>query len=226
MYDPLKAKLTKRLKNAFSGQSGLTANGLKATLIDVRDLLELLRESDRYKALKFHCDWILHPKLTGPRTQRIIKAVDAECVDTMARRGLYDWPESAGSDFLGSLSQDFVRAMSSRFTFHEFESELCEFLDRHSIAKLAHPWSGKYRGFELLYCQLIEDRTWEYTNKKDPTRYVNGVRVRMMKHRADGSTAVENGGFPFFLSWTFLWNGESRIILELEFLSKRPEQMQ
>jgi hypothetical protein len=221
MNNALRAKLTKRLKNAFSDSRGFNANTLRAILIDIRDLLELLAESARYKALKFHCDWILHPKLTGPRAQRIIKAVDVECVKTMERRGLQDWPESVGSDFFGPLSQDFMDGLLSRFTFHDFESELCEFLERHDIAKLASPWSSKYHGFELVYCQLVEDRTLEYTNKKDPTKYVNRVRVQMLQHRADGSTPAQDKTFPFFLSWTFLWNDQSRLIFQVEFLTKR-----
>jgi len=219
MNNALRAKLTKRLKNALSPGRRLDADTLRMVLVDIRELLELLEETTRFKALKFHCDWVLHPKLAGPRAQRIIKAVDAECVKTMERKGLEEWPRSAGNDFFGPLSEGFMGAVLSRFTFHEFESELREFLERYDLATFPIPWSGAYHSFELVYCQLIEDRIWEYTNKRDPTKYVNGVRVQMSQRRADGTAGGEGKVFPFFLSWTFLWNTEPRIILETEFLA-------
>jgi hypothetical protein len=219
MNNALRAKLTKRLKSAFSAGRTFNPSALRMVLVDIRDLLELVEESARYRALKFHCDWILHPKLTGPRAQRIIKAVDIECIKAIERKGLQDWPASARSDFLGPLSQDFVDAVLSRFSFHDFESELRDFLERHDITKLPPPWSGTYRAFELLYCRLIEDRAWEYTNKKDPTKYVNRARVQMLQRRADGSMPAQGKAFPFFLSWTFLWNDQPRLVFEAEFLS-------
>jgi hypothetical protein len=221
MKNELRAKLTKRLTNAFSDQRPFDPDSLKAGLIDTRDLLELLGESSRYKALKFHCDWTLHTALTGPRAQRIIKAVDGECVKTMEIRGLQEWPENVGHDFFAPLSTEFVAAVLSRFTFMDFESDLREFLGRHGIARLPHPVTPPWRNLELAYCELIRDRTWDYTNKKDPTRWANRVQVRMRDRRMDGSLPAKDQSFPFFLAGAFLWNDESRLIFEAEFLTER-----
>ena len=219
MNNALRAKITRRLRNGFHVGIRIDASIVKMMLVDIRDLLELVGESVRYKALKFHCDWILHPKLTGPRAQRIIRAVDVECVKTMERKGLKDWPTSVGCDFFGPLSPEFVSGVLGRFTFYEFESELRDFLERNDIAKLPVAWSGTYHGFEVVYCQLVEDRAWEYTNKKDPTEYVNGLRVKMSQRHADGGMPAQGKVFPFLLSWTFLWDDEPRVILETEFLA-------
>ena len=71
MHNALKAKLIKRLRNVLGVNSGrLAVDGLKAVLIDIRDLLEVTKEDSRYKVLKFHCDWILHPQMTGPGAER------------------------------------------------------------------------------------------------------------------------------------------------------------
>jgi hypothetical protein len=52
MNNALKAKLIKRLKGVLcSNQRSLNADALKSVLIDLRDLLELLGESERYKVL-------------------------------------------------------------------------------------------------------------------------------------------------------------------------------
>jgi hypothetical protein len=219
MNNVLRAKITSRLRNSFAVGITIDADILKMMLVDIRDLLELAGESARYKALKFHCDWILHPTLTGPRAQRIIKAVDGECVKAMERKGLKEWPKSVGSDFIGPLSTEFVSGVLGRFTFYEFESELRDFLEQNDIVKLPVSWSGTYHRFEEVYCQLVEDRAWEYTNKKDPTEYVNRLRVRMSQRHADGSMPAQGKVFPFLLSWTFFWNDEPRVILETEFLA-------
>ena len=221
MNNALKAKLIKRIGNALSpARPPFTSEALKSLLIDVRDLLELLGEAERYKALKFHCDWVLHSRLTGGRVQRIIKAVDIECAQSVAKAGLQEWPKRMGSDFFGPVSDDFTNQALDRFTFHNFEADLQAFLGRHHIATLAAPGSDNFRNFEVLYCELVEDRTWEYTNKKDPTFYVNRLRVEMRPclHRGDSNP----GRFPLALRWNFLWNEEERIMIETEFLLPKP----
>jgi len=209
MNHTLKSKLVTRLRNALSPGRNLDAQATKSILIDVRDLLELLGETERYKVLKFHCDWILHPKVTGPRVQKIIKAVDIECAKSLEKLALLDWSDRS-STFFGPIGQDFIDDLQGRFTFYAFETELTAFLQRHHIADLPDPQSPFWRGFELVYCQLIEDRTWEYTNKKDPTLYVNRVQVRMQKRpeSADADLPPDCRAFPFYLHWGFFWGNE------------------
>jgi hypothetical protein len=222
MNKALKAKLVKRLQNTIGRHGALiNADGLKSVLIDVRDLLALVGESERFKVLKFHCDWILHPNVTGPRVQEIIRAVDVECVNSMRRHGLTEWPDSPGSDFIGSLSREFTEGLNNRFSFLPFETELIAFLGRHHIAGLPDPTSGMYRGIELLYCQLIQDRTWVYTNKKQPTQYINRAEVRMLKRNAANEVKPGEDIFPYALWWAFMWNEERRVLLELEFIAAR-----
>src|ERR1039457_2185176 len=198
MHNALKAKLIKRLRNVLGVNSGrLAVDGLKAVLIDIRDLLEVTKEDSRYKVLKFHCDWILHPQMTGPRGRKIIKAVDDECspvhtpdafvikavddecIRSVNRAGLQDWPDDVGPTFFGPLSQEFTNELQNRFTFYELEAELREFLERWDIVRIADPTAHTWRQFEVLYCKLIEDRMWDYASKKEPVRYVNRLRVHM-----------------------------------------------
>jgi len=86
----------------------------------------------------------------------------------------------------------------SRFTFMDFEADLREFLGRHGIAQLPHPVTPPWRNLELAYCELIRDQTWDYTNTRDPTRWVNRVQVRMRDRRMDGSLPANDQPFPFF----------------------------
>jgi hypothetical protein len=223
MNNALKAKLIRRLRNALSPGKHLDAQSVKSVLIDVRDLLELQGEAERYKVLKFHCDWVLHPSLTSPRVQRIIKAVDIECEKSVQKAGLTEWPTAMGSNFFGPVPQEFIGELQARFTFYPFETEFREFLHRHQLSALPDPTSRTWREFELVYCQLIEDRSWDYTNKKIPVHFVNRVRVRMKERSTTHDRDLPAGGhaFPFCLWWLFLWNDEERLMFELERRVKR-----
>ena len=225
MNGALKAKLERRLKGALgSGPRRLDAAALKSALVDIRDLLEASGEIGRYRILKFHCDWILHPELTNSRVQKIIQAVDAECVKSLKKAGLQQWPDSVGSDFFGPVSQQFCDELQNRFSFHGFESELRSFLARHDIVELPDPSLGMYRPFEVLYCQLIEDRMWSYTNKKSPTSCVNRARAQMIQREGYLGPPPWVKAFPYDLRWTFSWNDEERLILVTEFLADMPHR--
>jgi hypothetical protein len=220
MNNALKAKLIKRLKPVFGPKpSRLTLEGLKAVLIDIRDLLELTGDDSRYKVLKFHCDWILHPHVTGPRVRRIIKAVDDECVKSVKRAGLQEWPDHVGPNFFGPVSSEFMDRLRDRFTFYELEVELGGFLGRHGIMTvIAHPSAQTWRDFEVLYCRLIEDRTWDYTNKQEPVTYINRALIQMKPLSDEPSTtSPDPTAFPYFLLWRFLWNDEQRLMLTVSF---------
>ena len=41
-------------------------------LTEVRKLIERDKAVGAYPNLKFHCDWVLHAKLTGPAAQEIL----------------------------------------------------------------------------------------------------------------------------------------------------------
>ena len=216
MNNALKAKLVKRLQNSFGRTGlGLTPNDLKVGLTDVRELMELLNETEKYKTLKFHCDWTLHPILNAPRVRTIIKAVDDECVNSLKLAGLNDWPAQCGADLI-RISQSFVDTFLERFSLHYFESELKAFLDCHRIAKLPDPATTAYTVFELSYCQLVEDRTWENNSKKMPTKYVNRATLQLKNTSPDGLSRPGAQSLPYYLWWTFSWNDESRLVLTAE----------
>jgi hypothetical protein len=221
MHNALKAKLIKRLRNVLGVNSGrLAVDGLKAVLIDIRDLLAVTKEDSRYKVLKFHCDWILHPQMTGPRGRKIIKAVDDECIRSVNRAGLQDWPDDVGPTFFGPLSQEFMNEVQNRFTFYELEAELRGFLERWDIVRIADPTAHTWRQFEVLYCKLIGDRTWDYTSKKEPVRYVNRLRVHMTSSSNAPDASPDLEAFPYLLVWQFFWNDEQRLMFTVEFLRK------
>jgi hypothetical protein len=214
MNHVLKAKLIKRLKNALVSNR-LSVDSIQRLLVDIRALLELTNESGRHKALKFNCDWLLHPRLTGPMAQRFIKAIDERAVRSVERAGLQDWPDSPGDTFF-DLSGFVENELRDRFTLFKMETEMAEFFERHKIGKLPHPSAATWRDFEVLFCQLVEDRPWEYQNNKDPVRYINRATLTMC--RRDGHP--DPNVFPYYLQWDLLWNDEVRLQARIEFCKR------
>ena len=45
-------------------------------LVEIRKLLELNQDSGSFETLKFCCDWIAHPLLTGSMAQKIVRQFD------------------------------------------------------------------------------------------------------------------------------------------------------
>jgi hypothetical protein len=45
-------------------------------MVELRKLIELNDDGAQYTALKFHCDWVAHPRLAGPQAQDIVRLFD------------------------------------------------------------------------------------------------------------------------------------------------------
>jgi len=43
-------------------------------MVELRKLLELDEIKDRFEALIFHCDWVVHPRLTGKTASKVLDA--------------------------------------------------------------------------------------------------------------------------------------------------------
>src|SRR5580692_5083275 len=49
-------------------------------MVEVRKLLEQQQAKKQYKYLTFHCDWAVHPILTGSTAQEILEQFDAASI--------------------------------------------------------------------------------------------------------------------------------------------------
>lgn len=65
------AKLAKELKEPISSEPQVVY-----LMVELRKLIELNGDGANYPALKFHCDWIVHPILQGQAAQEVVRLFD------------------------------------------------------------------------------------------------------------------------------------------------------
>lgn len=195
MKDP-KAKLIASIKSVLSHP--LNAALLKSLLADVRKLLETTGNSDKYATLKFHCDWVLHTKMSKRFASELLRKID-EAFDNTVSKGAYMSPEIPNElmyrGFLG------------------FVQELREFLKRFKIIILQLENDVSWLPLQRLYYSIVEDAHLEYTVTKEqpPLKRINHARARMFR-LADATDYPDVRAWyldqpeailPYGLEWTF-----------------------
>src|SRR5260370_38296593 len=112
-----KAKLIASIKSVLS--QSLSAPLLKSLLADVRKLLETTNSSDKYATLKFHCDWVLHTKMSKKFASELLRKFD-EAFDNWMSKQIY-------------IPESFAQEMAYTIGFLGFIRELREFLTKFKI---------------------------------------------------------------------------------------------
>src|SRR5713101_7084358 len=67
-------------------------------MVEVRKLLEQQEAKKQYEYLAFHCDWAVHPTLTGPTAQKILEQFDAANIHLKQGLKLPDLPGKLGAE--------------------------------------------------------------------------------------------------------------------------------
>jgi hypothetical protein len=114
-------------------------------LAGVRKLIERDDLQDRYADLKFHCDWVLHPKLEGTGAKKVLREFDAAHPHLKADIDIHDLPNGLG--------KKIIRLSSMK----SFETELESFLHEYGLPSLTHSRPDGWAHFLLLYTKVIED---------------------------------------------------------------------
>jgi hypothetical protein len=197
-----KAKLVLSIKSALS--QPLNASLLKSLLADIRKLLERTGSSDKYQTLKFHCDWVLHTKMSKRFASDLLRRADA-VFDNLISNGVLVPPE-------------FPHDLTYRGGFLGFIKELREFLAKFKIIIVQWEAHVSWVPLERIYYSIVEDAFLEYTvtKKQPPLKQINGARVRMFS-LADTTDYPEIRAWykdqpeailPFGIEWTFTKDGE------------------
>jgi hypothetical protein len=112
-------KLTKEL------DAGITSEVQVVYLLaGIRKLMERDEVEDEYTNLKFHCDWVLHPKLQGTGAKAILRKFDAAYPLLKGGLELHNLP--------GELKGEIERISKMRY----FHKELDGFLDEYGLPPL------------------------------------------------------------------------------------------
>lgn len=185
-----------------------TEASLGKLLVDVRRLLEGLNEKEKYPSLTLFCDWVVHSKLSGPKVQKLLAAID-DLYDTRLMHGL------PIEDDMPSLLVDFL-------TFQAFKNELHVLLGKACGVKTPHVLDkNRWEDFEQLYCNIVGDcqLVYESKNKKKPLKplkHIDSIVVAIVKPQFSPAQlkydpmTVSRG-----LEWTLMKNGEEVIRLTI-----------
>lgn len=114
-------------------------------MVEVRKLLEQQHSKKQYEYLTFHCDWAVHPALTGPTAQKILEQFNAANIHLKTGVKLHDLP--------GLLRMDIERISKLRY----FEDQLEAFLRGNGLATLDETRSEGWIHFLHLYARIVED---------------------------------------------------------------------
>lgn len=136
----IRAKLTSELYGGIA-----TEVQVVYLLAGVRKLMERDEVEDQYPNLKFHCDWVLHPKLQGTGAKAILREFDAAHPHLKAGVKLHDLP--------GGLRGEIERISKMRY----FQKELDKFLEKYKLPPLTKNRPDGWAHFIHLYAKVVED---------------------------------------------------------------------
>jgi hypothetical protein len=197
-----KAKLVASIKSVLS--QPLSAPLLKSLLADVRKLLESTGSSTKYPTLKFHCDWVLHTRMSRRFASDLLRKAD-DVFDNWMSKEIY-------------IPLEFTNQLTYRVGFLGFIKEIREFLANFKIIIVQLETDVSWLPLERLYYSIVEDAFLEYTptKKQPPLKRINGARVRMFS-LADTTDYPDirvwykdqpEAILPFGVEWTFTKDGE------------------
>jgi hypothetical protein len=74
----MKNEILNKLRVMFESCAlGMDEPKVTYVLVEVRKILEHENFPEKYKTLKFYCDWVVHPKLDGPGAGRFLEEADS-----------------------------------------------------------------------------------------------------------------------------------------------------
>jgi hypothetical protein len=163
-------------------------------LVAVRKLLEQQEVKKQYEYLTFHCDWALHPKLSGRTAQKILKMFDAANVHLKK------------DDDLRNLPPDLQREIESISRMTCFEQELTQFLETNGLSSLNTNRSDGFAHFLHLYAKVVEGSPLVMT-KQNESASIASVTIHADLVKA---SRHDGGNMLLKVNWTVLdKNGQS-----------------
>jgi hypothetical protein len=180
-----------------------------ALMVRVRKLLEHQKEKKQYEYLTFHCDWALHPTLTGTTAQKILTMFDAANIHLKAGTKLKDLPPQIGRDI------DRI----SKMTY--FEEQLEGFLKANGLPNMDSVRSDGWAHFLHLYTKVIEESPLEM-NAQNTSAGVASVTLKV--DFADLSK-LDSDDMWYKVRWTIEdKNGRSGEVFVLNSFSLNPQK--
>jgi hypothetical protein len=170
-------------------------------MVEIRKLLEQQQAKKHYEYLAFHCDWAVHPALTGPRAQKILEQFDAANIHLKAGVKLPDLPRLLG--------MEIDRISKMRY----FEDQLEVFLKTNGLPTLDETRSDGWIHFVHFYARIVEDCPLVMTAKKQSAT-IASVTVKM-----DLAAASEQDGGDWWFKVRWIIQDKSGLSGEIYVLN-------
>lgn len=160
-------------------------------LVEVRKLIELGQDPGRFETVKFFCDWIAHPLLTGAMAQRIVRqfdkvhqhahtiiaADDGQYVDT-------DW--------------DFLRDFEEFVSLATFREQLTTYLQSQGLESTRITGEENWPSFLIYFARIIEDCPLRL--RDDSLEHAHEVVVKVADVRSDDQARAV--GYRVAIEWS------------------------
>jgi hypothetical protein len=133
-------KLTKEL------DAGITTEvQVVYVLVGIRKIIERDKLERKYGALKFHCDWALHPSMDRASAKEIL--MPFETAHPLLNKGVE----------LAELPSDLGHEIDRLVRMKSFKNELARILKTYGLPSLTQQRSNGWTHFLHLYTKVIED---------------------------------------------------------------------
>ncbi len=110
-------------------------------MVELRKLIELNGDGAQYKALKFHCDWVAHPRLKGTQAQEIVRLFDR-----------YQELTDSASPAQGQPDMSFMGRLGSVLTMSNFRNEMNAYLRSQGLEPSIPNENDNWAAFLYLLC--------------------------------------------------------------------------
>jgi hypothetical protein len=156
-------------------------------MVELRKLIELNGDGAQYKALKFHCDWVAHPRLAGPQAQEIVRLFDRH-------QRLTD-PAPAGKS---QPNMSFMGRLGPVLTMSNFRNELNTYLRLQGLDPSTPNENDNWAAFLTHYAGVIEDCPLRCVSQG--LQYVDEVTIKVLEMLPPSAAAA---GFRLAIEWSW-----------------------
>ncbi len=119
-------------------------------LVEIRKLIEIGGDLAKFETLKFCCDWIAHPILTGAMAQQIVRQFDKAHQETETIRTAADGQRV-------DIDWAFLQNFEAVLRLSTFREQLAEYLQLNGLDPNMAVGDGHWSTFLTYFARIIED---------------------------------------------------------------------
>ncbi|MGA2715978.1 MAG: hypothetical protein ABSG41_22985 [Bryobacteraceae bacterium] len=145
MKDGLKRKLEKALAKPIVSEEQVVY-----IMVELRKLMELSGDTDKFPSLLFHCDWVAHPVMNRKAAKKIVSLFDKH------QEGIDFTVRAPGRK--SATDMRYFAELGPIMTLSNFRNELAEYLRLQNLdATIPGGSKQDWANFLTYYAGVIED---------------------------------------------------------------------